>query len=103
MGVLARTLGVSVPYISDVEHGRRAPLSRERIEQVAAFLEIDPTDLLLAAARHRGSVELEANSDHRRNTAAALARGWAQFDGNDLDELDRCVAGILSKKAKQEK
>lgn len=44
---LARAIGVSAPFMSDVEHGRR-PLTEERMRQVAAALDIDV--VLLEAA-----------------------------------------------------
>lgn len=87
MGDIARLLGVSVPFISDVEHNRRPPLSHERIERVAAFLEVDATELHLAAARFKGSVELDTNSDRRQQAAAALARGWTDYSDAELDQI----------------
>ena len=35
---LARKIGVSAPFLSDVEKNRRAPLTAERLEKVAAVL-----------------------------------------------------------------
>lgn len=35
---LAERLGVSVPYLSDVERGNRAPLTAERVRQAAEIL-----------------------------------------------------------------
>jgi transcriptional regulator with XRE-family HTH domain len=41
---LARAIGVSAPFMSDVEHNRRA-LTDERVEQVAKALGIDAREL----------------------------------------------------------
>ena len=38
---LARGIGVSAPFLSDVEKGRRSALTAERIEKVAAVLHLD--------------------------------------------------------------
>lgn len=52
---LATTLGVSVPYLSDVEHGRRKPLRHELIQKAAVLFE-DIEPLLTAAAIERGTI-----------------------------------------------
>lgn len=98
MGDLARSLRVSVPYVSDVEHNRRPPLTHERIEQVAALFNIDPTELLLSAASHKGHVALETDTDRRRDAAAALARGWTQYTDDELVELRQFAEEIRSRK-----
>lgn len=54
---LAEVIGVSAPYLSDVERGRRNPLSAEYIELVADTLKLSPgekTALFDAAAEFRG-------------------------------------------------
>jgi transcriptional regulator with XRE-family HTH domain len=40
MGQLARAIGVSVPFMSDAEHGRRG-LTPERLGQIATYLGLD--------------------------------------------------------------
>ena len=49
LGDVARLLGVSVVYVSDVERGNRRPFSNERILKVARLLEADPAPLIAAA------------------------------------------------------
>lgn len=92
---LATHLGVSVVFISDVERGNRAPLRPERIIEAAAFLNIDPEPLLLAAAEQRGAFELDAVqvSGKAREVGAALARGWADLNEAELEQ----IAAIIRK------
>ena len=46
---LARKIGVSAPFLSDVEKNRRAPLTAERLEKVAAVLGLSEEE---KASRH---------------------------------------------------
>lgn len=55
---VAHYLGVNVPYLSDVELGRRRPFSLKRIEQVARYLNADVDQLLLAAFDQLSFVQL---------------------------------------------
>ena len=41
---LARKLEVSAPFLSDVEKGRSAPLTKERLERVAEVLDLSPDE-----------------------------------------------------------
>lgn len=41
---MARKLGVSAPFLSDVEKGRAAPLTKERLEKVATILDLSPEE-----------------------------------------------------------
>ena len=76
-GDIASLLGISVPYVSDIEHGKRNPLSRERIEQVAAFLGCDAAALHHAAALDRGEVTLPLGpTEAHRSLALSLAARW---------------------------
>lgn len=89
MGDLARSLGVSVPYISDVERGNRAPLTKENILKVAAVMGVDPAPLLAAAALAKGAFELEAEniSEAGREAGAFLAREWRSLTDDDYRAL----------------
>jgi transcriptional regulator with XRE-family HTH domain len=89
MHQLADHLGVSIVFISDVERGNRHPFTPDRIIKTAAFLKIKPEPLLLAAAKVRGAFELDATgvSGKARQVGAALMRGWADLDEDDLDKI----------------
>ena len=56
---LARGIGVSAPFLSDVEKGRRSALTAERIEKVVAVLHLDEdekTALYNAAGKQKKSI-----------------------------------------------
>jgi transcriptional regulator with XRE-family HTH domain len=57
LGQLSRHLGVSVPYLSDVERSHRHPLSDDYIDSAAAYLKADHVVLHVAAALSRGYVK----------------------------------------------
>lgn len=93
MGDLANLLGYKVPYISDVERGRRSPFRFEQIYTIASFIGANTDELLGAAALSRGSFELDAVnvSEHAREVGTALMRGWADLQEEDLKEIARIV------------
>ena len=90
---LALHLGVSIVFISDVERGNRAPLKAERIMSATEFLGADPEPFLLAAAKSKGSFELDATrvSGKARQVGAALMRGWTDLGEGDLEKIARIV------------
>ena len=56
---LARKINVSAPFLSDVEKGRRAPLTAERLEAVVSALNLDKEEereLYDAAGRQRKTI-----------------------------------------------
>lgn len=59
LGNVAKLLGVSVVYVSDVERGNRKPFSNERILKVASFLNTDPAPLIAAADVEKGVIEYD--------------------------------------------
>lgn len=81
LGDIARLLGVSVVYLSDVERGNRRALSHDRILKIATFLDEDPTPLMEAADRERGFIEYDIRkarpleADVVGGLVAGLARG----------------------------
>ncbi len=97
LGQLARGLGVSVVYLSDVERGHRKPFTRERVLKAAEFLEMDPTQLLEAASRERGFIEYDITkakpleADVVSGFVAGLARGGVSDD--QLLEIQRILEG----------
>lgn len=58
LGQVSRRVGLSVPYLSDIELDRRHPPSDERIADIASAIGCDPLPLLVAAARQRGYVRV---------------------------------------------
>src|ERR1700677_2668614 len=59
LGDVARLLGVSVVFVSDVERGNRKPFANDRIIRIAAFLGENPAALIEAADWERGFIEYD--------------------------------------------
>lgn len=81
LGQVARMLDVSTVYLSDVERGNRKPFTRERILKIAAFLEVDASELLEAADRERGVIEYDiknASSPLEAEVVGGLMTGLAR-------------------------
>lgn len=87
LGDVAGAIGVSVPFLSDVELGRRGPLSPERITIAAQELGIDPTQLLAAAGLVRGFELRDRGDPLGREVAARLAAVWSELSEKQLLEL----------------
>lgn len=78
LGALAKILGISVPYLSDVELGRRNPFDPERMRALAVAIGVDILELEKAAAVSRGSFELQAGPTPLHvDVGAELAEEWA--------------------------
>ena len=86
---LADHLGVTKVYVSDVERGRRAPLSLTRIKQVSDVLGCDPFDLYLLAVRSRGHVVLPTSDigEEQSRLAAVLSYRWSELNNNDVSKM----------------
>lgn len=75
MAELATALDVTVPFISNVELGREAPLSQARIDQVAQLLGADASQLHAAAQRSRRRFVIDnPRSGLAREALAGLMR-----------------------------
>lgn len=95
LGELARALGISVVYLSDVERGNRKPFAKKRILNVADLLKRGPEELLRAADFERGFIEYDIagakplEADVVTGLVAGLARGGLS-EGQLLD-----IQGII--------
>lgn len=92
---IASHLGVTVPYVSDVENGNRSPFVPERIIKAAELLKVDPTGLLEAAAKTRGSFDLDLHglSDRAVQVGAALQRGWPDLSDDVREKIGVLIRG----------
>ena len=86
---LAKGLGVTKVYVSDVERGRRAPFNLIRIRQVSEILGCDPFHLYVLAVRSRGHVTLPTSdvSEEQSRFAAELSYRWGDFSNDELSRL----------------
>jgi transcriptional regulator with XRE-family HTH domain len=97
LGDIARLLGVSIVFLSDVERGNRKPLSNERIFKIAQFLNEDPLPLMEAADRERGFIEYDIRkarpleADVVGGLVAGLARGGVTDE--QLHNIQRIMKG----------
>jgi transcriptional regulator with XRE-family HTH domain len=93
LGDVARCLDLSIPYICDIEHGRRQPLDAARNAKLAAFFDSDLDHLLQAAAESLDHILLEAPRTHAgREAAAALMRSWKDLEEDELREIRDLLA-----------
>jgi transcriptional regulator with XRE-family HTH domain len=97
LGDIARLLGVSAVFLSDVERGNRKPLNNDRILKIARFLEGNPLPLMEAADRERGFIEYDIRkarpleADVVGGLVAGLARGGVSDD--QLHNIQRILNG----------
>jgi transcriptional regulator with XRE-family HTH domain len=81
LGDVARELGVSIVYLSDVERSNRKPFTNERLIKLATFLKADAEALIEAADREKGIIEYDIRrasplqADVVGGLVAGLARG----------------------------
>lgn len=94
MGQLARELGISVTFLSDVELGRRPPFPADRIDEVVRALSLSPSEAteLVAASHERRGLRLSAPSTAAAaEFSAALQRGWETFDDDTFRKLSELL------------
>jgi len=96
MRALANVLGVSGPYLYDVEQGHRNPLKKENLEKMAAFFELDEEETALMfdlAGIDRGIVPLDLPDYILNNTyvRVALRKAKKKCIANEIwqDFIDR--------------
>jgi len=91
---VARFLRCSGPFISDVELGKRAPLVRSKIHDVARFLDTSPDGLIVAAAQWHGVYELPMGLDRTRDdVGAALSARWERLTREQLMRIMAVLDG----------
>lgn len=89
---LAAHLQISIPYLCDIEYGRRAPLETAMIAKAARFLRVDVQDLLIAASQSRGHFELKTElSVHHDAVGRALMRAWKSLSAQQLTALAKLL------------
>lgn len=74
---LARRIGVSPQYWSDVERGRRGPFDKDMTERVATLLSVDAEPLLVAREHDMGGwwIDQKRIPDHAHGMVASMSRG----------------------------
>ncbi len=92
LGEFARMLGVSTPYLSDVELGNRQPFSGEKLSRVAELLPAATlSHFKVLAAETRGAFALEPVTEDHQRAGRALMRRWAELDPDKLGQIIKIV------------
>ena len=84
---LAKLIGVSATYLSQVERGELPPPTEPRVVKTAELLEVDKDELLALAGRVASDLE-EIIRDKPRGTADLLRQVRAMSD-EELSKLNR--------------
>lgn len=92
---LARAMGWSSVYMSDIELGHRNPPSQEKILKIAEALDADPVQLIDLAATTKKKVEfdLQGVQPHRAEMALLLARSWSGLKDEDVEKIKKILQG----------
>lgn len=89
--LVAERLGVSHTYVSEIETGkRRAPcFTVNQLVALEGLLDLDRTDIAIAAARSRGRVELHLDWDDvtRAMMAVLLQVRWSELSKDSVDRI----------------
>jgi transcriptional regulator with XRE-family HTH domain len=94
LGALARHLGLTPPYLSDVELGRRSPLTAPHTIKAAEFLEVDAQPLLMAAIESREAVELRTPATAKgREALATLQRRVLDLTDEQWEHIQMLADG----------
>ena len=97
---LAKAVGMSVVYISDLEHGMRQAPRTKLVLKIAEELQTDPVPLLQAAFHDRKRLELGLGGENgatrtvsgKAEVALSLARSWDDLDSNTFEQLKNVLA-----------
>ncbi|MCA9833115.1 MAG: helix-turn-helix transcriptional regulator [Thermomicrobiales bacterium] len=95
---VAKAVGMSSVYISDIERGNRNPPSSAVLRQWAAVISVDPDEFEDLALLERESVELRVggNRSHTKDEIAlVLARAWDDLSDDEEEGLRQALASRL--------
>lgn len=96
LDVVAERLAITPAYVSDIEHGRRAPWGPQRTMEVALFLDHEWKDLMDARARYYRQSALPLGLSARRDALAlVLARRWRELSEPQMDAIAAAMEGQL--------
>lgn len=85
---VANHMGWTPAYVSDIELSHRNPPARDKIREIALFLNADPKELLGLAAQEKERIEIPLNqSKPSSKFALALARSWDELGDDDFERL----------------
>ena len=90
---LAKLLGVSPTYISDVELGYRKPPNTDRLERIATILDCDVEKLIMTKALDAGQVTLSFYSGDKAKAELALllSTAWDSLGPKKVSALSKIL------------
>lgn len=92
LGRVASALEISIPYLSDIERGMRAPLAGEKLEKLCEVLRLNVEEVKVWAASWQGFAGLDFGvSQTHADTGASLMRVWAALSKEELDGIMRII------------
>jgi HTH-type transcriptional regulator, competence development regulator len=87
LGDVSRLLGVSVPFVSAVENGKRNPLSATQILAVCQMLGESPELLLKLASEGRNEIKFDLARMKPKESEVALALQRGGIDDETLESM----------------
>lgn len=94
--LLARVVGCSIPYLSDVENGRRNPLTEKNLLKVSEHLSLNLDTLRLKAAISLGQFKLPVTTDRADRLAIRLAKTWTNLGERELQAIEEVIENITA-------
>lgn len=85
---VADAAGISVSVISDIEHGRRIPPAKDRVEKIERLLGVKRHELCAIAEKEKTAPKrFRSIFKERPGTYNALLRATMELDDNQLKAL----------------
>ena len=87
---MSRKLGVSAPFLSDVEKGRTAPLTKERLEQVAEILDLtdeEKSQMYDLVGKQRNTIAPDLSDYVMRDYVASALRTVRDLNAGEAEWL----------------
>ena len=98
---LAELLGVSAPYLSDIEKNRRNPPDLDKLEKIAEILKLEPdewTGMLNLAGKGRNTVALDLPEYIMERDYVSAALRVARDLGAGEKEWEKFVKDLQKRK-----
>lgn len=85
---VAKHMGWSPAYVSDIERGRRTPPTNQNITKMAKAINVEPRPLIILAETERSAkVILYSETIDQKETALTLSKAWPHLTKQDLQDI----------------
>lgn len=101
---VARTLGVSAPFLSDVENNRRGPLTEERLADLAKVLNLNEKEkakMYDIVGKQKGLLAPDLNPYVTERPYVNAALRTARNLGANEEDWQRFVADLVKRKREE--